>query len=753
MAAVGPSEITLRCKVPPGHIAGNTDEFNLGSFEVSANINAVRERIQQQLPDNPAPSQQRILYGGRALVDNEQTLADALNVKRDPSQETYVIHLLVRSNGTPIPGPPQRVPILQSNPALQRSEHPMVPQQAQPGDPLPTIAGQQQWTSQQVPQQQHQHQQHDFRPLVDPLIAQHRRIHAQFLHNQQQHNPPIMPGVPAGIPGMHSQRPGHHAAHTFSTQSAAAHAETGQTAQHHLGPTHPTTNSMANSAPQQHEAAPHLAPGGPTSMHRPPSGQGFHVEGVGPDGQRFSVHQQTFSFPPTTGQPFSMPGMPRIPGIPVMPPFAAMAPRPTAVPSPVASAAVSQARVAADRALIAGEQVHQTLQNLLAREDFNEEQRARIQAILTDAQWASSQAAHARSALASDTMAFNAPLAPTAEQQPSFGLRQNNLLQRESSSAALRNTSDVTCYLLSAPDGPRAILYSPQHGAYHGSYAPAQPNGLLDTLAAPLLQHIARAPDAPVAVPRQAENLPNQGVEIQLPPELRQAEAPGPLQAILGHFWLLARIMIFAYFLLGSNMGWRRPLVLTVIGIGFWMIRMGLFGDGGLLRRWWDEIMQGPQPVQARPAANVADVQVAPDGAEPARPRRMPTPEEVAQRLLNQAARENVNPAANPQLHWLRERVRPTERAAALFIGSLWPGVGEAAVRAREEEERRRAEEEIATRRREEEERQRENQARDVKEGEGPSGNDKAKLEQDSAESAHDAGVENTATNTATNTA
>jgi hypothetical protein len=211
--------------------------------------------------------------------------------------------------------------------------------------------------------------------------------------------------------------------------------------------------------------------------------------------------------------------------------------------------------------------------------------------------------------------------------------------------------------------------------------------------------------------------------------------------------------MIFAYFLLGSNMGWRRPLVLTVIGIGFWMIRMGLFGDGGLLRRWWDEIMQGPQPVQARPAANVADVQVAPDGAEPARPRRMPTPEEVAQRLLNQAARENVNPAANPQLHWLRERVRPTERAAALFIGSLWPGVGEAAVRAREEEERRRAEEEIATRRREEEERQRENQARDVKEGEGPSGNDKAKLEQDSAESAHDAGVENTATNTATNTA
>jgi hypothetical protein len=113
----------------------------------------------------------------------------------------------------------------------------------------------------------------------------------------------------------------------------------------------------------------------------------------------------------------------------------------------------------------------------------------------------------------------------------------------------------------------------------------------------------------------------------------------------------------------------------------------------------------------------------------------MPTPEEVAQRLLDRAARENANPAANPHLHWLRERVRPAERAAALFVGSLWPGVGEAAVQAREAEERRRAEEEIAARRREEEERQRENQARDVKEAEGTDSKEKAKLEQDNAAS------------------
>ena len=72
----------------------------------------------------------------------------------------------------------------------------------------------------------------------------------------------------------------------------------------------------------------------------------------------------------------------------------------------------------------------------------------------------------------------------------------------------------------------------------------------------------------------------------------------------------------------------------------------------------------------------------------------MPTPEEVAHRLLAQHARGNA--ALPPQLQWMRERVRPAERAAALFVGSLWPGVGEAAVRVREEEERRRAEEEVA---------------------------------------------------------
>jgi hypothetical protein len=67
----------------------------------------------------------------------------------------------------------------------------------------------------------------------------------------------------------------------------------------------------------------------------------------------------------------------------------------------------------------------------------------------------------------------------------------------------------------------------------------------------------------------------------------------------------------------------------------------------------------------------------------------------------------------------LREQIRPVERAVALFVASLWPGIGEAHVRAqrelREQEERRAAEAEVEARRRVEEERG----AQEKKDGDG----------------------------------
>jgi len=71
----------------------------------------------------------------------------------------------------------------------------------------------------------------------------------------------------------------------------------------------------------------------------------------------------------------------------------------------------------------------------------------------------------------------------------------------------------------------------------------------------------------------------------------------------------------------------------------------------------------------------------------------------------------------------LREFVRPVERAVALFVASLWPGIGEAHVREQEAEvQRRRDEEEVAGRRREEEARRVEEEREKERGGEGEKG-------------------------------
>src|ERR1700761_8185797 len=96
-----PETISLKVKVPPGHLTSTDgssatttqDSFDLRTIPASTTIASLREQIQTSIPTNPPPERQRLLYGGRALVDNEQTLADALNTRRDANQTEYVVHL------------------------------------------------------------------------------------------------------------------------------------------------------------------------------------------------------------------------------------------------------------------------------------------------------------------------------------------------------------------------------------------------------------------------------------------------------------------------------------------------------------------------------------------------------------------------------------------------------------------------------------------------------------------------------------
>ena len=297
---------------------------------------------------------------------------------------------------------------------------------------------------------------------------------------------------------------------------------------------------------------------------------------------------------------------------------------------------------------------------------------------------------------------------------------------------SLSSSNAVTAYLLSSPQGPQAILFSPQHGTFTGSMplAGLRPTPTTTATAQPTPTAQAQPPAAaglPPADPAAQvvrQQVPD-GVNGQAAQQAADAGAQDPLglQPIFNHFWLLFRILIFAYFLLGSGLGWQRPVILAGIGLGFWMVRLGVLGDGGAVRRWWEGVVGAPRrvqpaaPLEGQPQAqlgqaqgpqqpNNTGVQLAPaarpdnnaNGTGNANGRQtMPTPEQVAARLLNQ---HRQGPDQQRQ-NWLRERVRPVERAVALFVASLWPGIGEGYVR---EQRRLREEEEAEARRRTEEE-------------------------------------------------
>ncbi|KAK0867710.1 hypothetical protein LTR87_014503 [Friedmanniomyces endolithicus] len=814
-----PTHITLTIKVPPGHLEGGADHFPLGSVAVNSTIAAVRQQIQQTIPSNPTPDKQRLLYGGRALVDSEQTLADALNTKRDPTQTEYVVHLLVKGEGqgssTPAANGHRRVVSTPVGDGAQ--EQPQVPL------PQPQAA------------EQTLHELHELQ------VRQHQeQVHRMMLQQQQQHlaqmgmgmpgggmmppNPfagvqPMAGGLqmgamqfPPGMPfpqqqqlpmmgqgfgqavalgqqqraamGMHGVAPQgqpqgvpQHVGAAQNTNEAPPTIVNGQAGGNQQSenqgqpPNSHTTSATPTGANRQPGQQPQLQ--APQQGHpRPVSGQGFHFEGIGPNGQRVQIHHQTMTFPGNAGvpglPPFAqnpqlqqLPGPPMQPQLPMYP-----GPQPQAPPpSGPSSIDVARDNLAEMRRMV---------DEMRDSSASAEEQRNRIERLREVLQGVNYyiDPLHVHGATTNSSNRGNAPTLPQPRTQigapPPAGLHARaipapslpghmqlppmhpflNMAQRpffgNHMQQPLRppmNPSDTTCYLLSGPQGPQALLFSPQHGTYNGAFtqgaavATSRPIPTPTTNATLVAQAAQQPPqNAQQQALAQLVQQPGQGHQPQpvpanpaapAAPNAQQAapaaaaaaaaaaaDPNAPVQALFNHFWLLFRVLIFAYFLLGSNLGWRRPAALAVIGVGFWMVRAGLFGEGGVARRWWDGVVRVGPPA---PAAGAAGGQPGAEGQGAARAGAMPTPEEVARRLIEERR--------DGRQQRLREFVRPVERAVALFVASLWPGIGQAHVREQEAEvQRRRDEEEVAGRRREEEARRVEEEREKERGGEGEKG-------------------------------
>lgn len=168
----------------------------------------------------------------------------------------------------------------------------------------------------------------------------------------------------------------------------------------------------------------------------------------------------------------------------------------------------------------------------------------------------------------------------------------------------------------------------------------------------------------------------------------------------------MIRLFGFVYFFT-AGAGWRRTILLGLAAVLVFVAQTGAFRP--IIQGLWDPVrrhaeglvpLAGNEPPRAAAAGNDANA----TGTHSAN--RELTPQEAAERLLQERERQDGN--------FLRQSMRRIERAIALFVASLIPGVGERHIAAREaaeaarqaeireREEQARREEEAAAKRQEE---------------------------------------------------
>lgn len=306
-------------------------------------------------------------------------------------------------------------------------------------------------------------------------------------------------------------------------------------------------------------------------------------------------------------------------------------------------------------------------------------------------------------------------------------------------------------FLLSSPQGPVGVLFD-QHGTY--STAPFSPTlssqsfieqfnqnrQLIANLGQQIIQssqnlhgQLGGLQPTPTQQPAQAQ--PAEAFDqaaaqrviqniIQNRDE-RQAENAPPANPaapaendrignIAGHLWLVFKLACFVYIFAGGG-GWYRPLMLGSIAVIVYIVQLGVFeAQLDIVRRHFEALLPNADRIAQGRAENANQPNAA--GAEA---RRNITPEEAARRILQQQR--------NNQFGWARDGFRTLERGVALFVASLWPGIGERMVHAQEERERLERVAASEERERQEEEQRRAEEARQSGEKETWHGGEKKK--------------------------
>lgn len=306
---------------------------------------------------------------------------------------------------------------------------------------------------------------------------------------------------------------------------------------------------------------------------------------------------------------------------------------------------------------------------------------------------------------------YNRPVNQPANMMPTnYGGRATPDLSARSASGgsnvgqapASSSRPAVDVYILSSPEGPRALLVN--NGTSETYYSPRLPMQSSYSRLREAATHVA-TPGTPAQSPAQnlpqhnQENLQPQGqqppVQAQLQDGLNDRDNPQPpvlpplLIQMWPHIWLLFRLGVFVWFFTSPNSPWSRWLSVLGLAIGIFVYQVGALNH--IAGFAWQPVRQHLQgllpPMEGQP--------------QRAREGENANPAEMAARLIAQREREN----------WLQGQIRRIERAGLLFLASIAPGFAEEHIQnlereARQERERIEAEAEAARRQQEEREQQ-----------------------------------------------
>ncbi|KAF1837418.1 hypothetical protein BDW02DRAFT_544019 [Decorospora gaudefroyi] len=758
--------INLKVLSPSAEVEGGV---NLAQLPASTTVQELRIRIQDAVPSKPATERMRLIYRGRVVANDADTLSSvfgAENIRENPDQS---LHLVLRE--MPTNGPPSlfTAPPNPFRPAQGPAAAPASPLQTNPFRTLPQSQprpSSQPQTPQPQPQPHHHHHLHNH------PHAHHHHHHLPGLANPYPPNP--YPPNPFALP-LPPLRPQN------LQQNFAPMPQEGQ--QNNGQPDTPAT-SDGSRAPLPGAAS--LPPLGLPNLPNN-GGQTVRQERVGPNGARWTVTYNQVNIPARLQQPnapFPVPhnlglGLPPLPTGPppsveasqrVLPRIRtsllaasremgnirALLHTPGETGNPASFSSVPAWRMGHARrhlvilnqnldlvdwglttlstdALFAQnpEMVALRRSALQLRADVLElnmivERQEGGAAPNLTSQSASAASFNDPSSSAPPGAPIMTPAVPTTSQTPSWNVTET-----------MPAGAPAELFLLSSPQGPVGILFDQQ-----GTYTTAPMVSTLPfqaftnqfaqnrQLIAGLGQQMAQGPNqlhsqlaniqpTPTQQPMaggQAQDQNQAQDQVRndnqnFDPNANPAAENDRVGNVAQHLWLIVKLAAFVWFFSGGN-GLYRPIMLGIIAALIYLAQVGIFEDQiNLARRHFEALL---------PIGALADGAAQPNNQGQGQQRAgNVTPEETARRLLQQRQTQRFG--------WARDSMRTIERAFALFVASLFPGVGERMVHAQEERvrlERVAAEEE--RQRQEDEARRREEEAQAQQDGEKKKSDDRA---------------------------